>query len=130
MKTAEIKDLAIINTKELQKRIDELNKALDKTIDELAELEDSMDGELIDGLESDKSSQEGAIAAMQELQQSLYPLEPIVEKAFNFGKESNKSNGCSANNTDKLCYCKKDSDCQYNTYPTLQDFLNKPIELK
>ena len=85
MKTAEIKDLAIINTKELQKRIDELNKALDKTIDELAELEDSMDGELIDGLESDKSSQEGAIAAMQELQQSLYPLEPIVEKAFNAG---------------------------------------------
>ena len=128
MKTAEIKDLAIINTKELQKRIDELNKALDKTIDELAELEDSMDGELIDGLESDKSSQEGAIAAMQELQQSLYPLEGILKDCFECSREFNSKDGV-VDIDIVIQYKGADNSDLEPVYPTFQDFLNKPIEL-
>ena len=94
MKTAEIKDLFIIDGKELQKRIDELGELFKNSFRE------------DDRLEYISSKRE-----LLTLQQSLYPLEPMLEKAWDGGfMEGSYKNGDSM-------------------HQIFQDFLNKPIEL-
>ena len=94
MKTAEIKELFIVNGKELQKLIDKLN-LIPKPSNGDTRL-------LLTGLKGD----------LEELQQSLSPLEPVLEKAWDGGFMEGS-------------YKKGDS-----MHQIFQDFLNKPIELK
>lgn len=103
MKTAEIKNLYVIDGKELQRKIDELNK-------EILYFEDSTYAK-----ECGKVKQE-----LQKLQQSLSPLESVLEKAFNDGREGYHN----ANET--VLGLEVYSEYEY---PTFQHFLNKPIEL-
>lgn len=50
-------------------------------------------------------------------------LKQLLSDAFDKGEESNTSNGCSANLTDKLCYCKNSSQCCYKTYTTKEEYI-------
>jgi hypothetical protein len=61
-------------------------------------------------------SKEGYFFTPEELKQ-------LLSDTFDKGQDSHISNGCSANSTDKLCYCKNESDCQYPTYPTKKEYI-------
>ena len=99
MKTAEIKELYVINSKELQKRIEHLEKL---------RISRNNTSEDLDFFE---------IKLLKNIQQSLSPLKGVLKKAFNAGSnipshEEMTLQECS----DAYDWC-------------LKDFLNKPIEL-
>ena len=102
----EIKDLYVIDSKELQRKIDEAKKNRDYFFEsKMFETSQRHQG-IVDGLLS--------------LQQSLSPLEPVLEKAFNDGREGYH------NASETILGLEVYSEYEY---PTFQDFLNKPIEL-
>jgi len=104
METAEIKDLFIIDGKELQKSI-KIHKDLKKAAFEASLWESAQ-------------YHQGKVDVLIELQQSLSPLEPLLEKAFNAGSN--------IPSYEEMTF----QECSDAYHWCLKDFLNKPIELK
>lgn len=81
--------------------------------------------ERIDETKSDIDDYYGRRKLLNEILSNSIPLIPEIKKAFDAGTNHNKSIGCNANHTDKLCYCKNDMDCSYPIYLLKQDYISQ-----